>query len=126
VLPGDWFYSPIETAYSHGIIGGYGDGTFRPYNDVTRGQLSKMLVLAQGWTLLDPETGHFSDVPRGSAFYTYIETALSRNIISGYGDGTFRPGNNATRGQLAKMLYSALTGGESAPLASASLLCGLS
>jgi hypothetical protein len=115
VLPGDWFYSAVETAYSHGIVGGYADGTFRPYNEVTRGQLSKMLVLAQGWPLLDPETGHFFDVARGSAFYVYVETALSRAIISGYGDGTFRPGNNATRGQLSKMLYSALSIGDGAP-----------
>jgi len=115
VLPGDWFYSAVETAYGHGIVAGYADGTFRPYNEVTRGQLSKMLVLAQVWPLLDPERGHFSDVLKGSAFYTYIETALSRAIISGYGDGTFRSGNNATRGQLSKMLYSALTTGDCAP-----------
>jgi hypothetical protein len=105
---GDWFYGVVETAAYHGIIVGYGDGAFRPHNNVTRGQLCKIIVLARGWTPLDPETAHFSDVPRGSAFYTYVETAQARGVVSGYGDGTFRPNANATRGQLSKMLYTAL------------------
>ena len=37
------FYAAIETAYHHGLIGGYADGTFRPYADVTRGQAAKIL-----------------------------------------------------------------------------------
>ena len=36
-------------------------------------------------------------------------TAFNRNIISGYAGGIFRPGNNATRGQVAKIVYNALT-----------------
>ena len=108
VLPGDWFYEYVETAFAHGIIGGYPDGTFRPYANVTRGQLSKMLVLARCWPLLDPPVPHFSDVLPGSTFYTYIETAHYYGVVGGYGDGTFRPHNDATRGQLSKMLYGAL------------------
>ena len=42
-------------------------------------------------------------------FYGYIETAYNRGIISGYADGTFRPGNNATRGQISKIVYNAIT-----------------
>lgn len=108
VFPADWHYQYIETANFHGIITGYGDGAFRPQNNITRGQLSKVIVLASLWSLLDPEVPHFIDVPRGSTFYTYIETAYAHQIISGYGDGSFRPQLNATRGQYCKMLYVAL------------------
>ncbi|MFL5731643.1 MAG: S-layer homology domain-containing protein, partial [Chloroflexia bacterium] len=51
------------------------------------------------------------DVPTTDTFYTYIETAYSHNIISGYSCGTgtgcleFRPGNNATRGQISKIVF---------------------
>ena len=90
--------------YCHGVISGYADNTFRPYNNTTRGQLSKIVVLAEGWTLQNPPTGHFTDVAPGSAFYVYIETAYSHQIISGYADGTFRPNNNVTRGQLTKII----------------------
>jgi len=75
----------------------------------TRGQLSKIVVIAAGWALLDPPTPTFSDVPYGSKFYQYVETAYSRGIFSGYADGTFRPGNNATRGQIARIVYNAVT-----------------
>jgi hypothetical protein len=110
VAPTDWYYPYIETVLLHAIASGYPDGTFRPNNPVTRSQLCKMIALAQSWTLLDPPTPSFSDVPLGSAFYKYIETARAHALISGYGDGTFHPYENALRGQLSKMLYVALTG----------------
>jgi hypothetical protein len=103
-----WGYEYVETAFAHSIIAGYADGTFRPSNPVTRGQFTKILVLAEGWTLEDPPTATFTDVPRGSAFFPYVETALSHNLISGYADHTFRPGNGVTRAQLCKMLVQAL------------------
>ena len=102
------FYQFVETAAHEGLVSGYSDGTFRPGNDVTRGQLSKIVVIAAGWPLLDPPTPTFSDVPTGHTFYQYIETAFDRGIISGYADGTFRPGNNATRGQISKIVYNAI------------------
>ncbi len=51
---------------------------------------------------------HFWDVAVNSTFYPYVETALQHGIISSYGDNTFRPGNPATRGQIAKIVYQAL------------------
>jgi hypothetical protein len=109
--PGDWHYSYIEAAVARGVVAGYPDGTFRPNNPVTRGQLCKMIVLGREWPPSYPLTPSFSDVPRGSTFYGYIEAARERLVVSGYADGTFRPGNSATRGQLAKMLHTALTHG---------------
>jgi hypothetical protein len=109
VPSGSTFYGYIETAYNRGVISGYADGTFRPGSDVTRGQLSKIIVLAEQWAINTTGGPHFGDVAPGSAFYTYIETAYNRGIISGYADGTFRPGNNATRGQISKIAYNAVT-----------------
>ena len=63
---------------------------------------------AQGWTIDTSGGPHFTDVPASQTFYTYIETAYHHAIISGYADGTFRPGNNATRGQIAKIVYNAI------------------
>jgi hypothetical protein len=42
---GHWAYAYIHTAQSHGIAGGYPDGTFRPDTLVTRAQLAKMVAL---------------------------------------------------------------------------------
>jgi hypothetical protein len=108
------FFCYIESAYFRNIVSGYSCGPgcleFRPENNVTRGQLCKIVVLAMGWVVHCPITGHFTDVPPSDPFYCYIETAHEHGIISGYSDGTFRSGNPATRGQICKIVYEAITG----------------
>lgn len=130
---GSTFYSYVETAYSRGLVSGYtcgGPGEpcdpglrpyFRPGFNVSRGQIAKITVLAAGWVLANPTTPTFQDVPSGSVFYSYVETAYAHGIISGYtcgGPGEpcvsdnkpyFRPGFSATRAQICKLVYSAVT-----------------
>jgi 5'-nucleotidase/UDP-sugar diphosphatase len=101
------FFAYIETAYKHGAVTGYSDGTFRPYSDMTRGQLCKVIVLAAGWSLYTPAQPTFTDVSPANEFYQHIETAFFNGIVSGYADGTFRPQNYATRGQVAKIMHEA-------------------
>ncbi|MFL5732673.1 MAG: S-layer homology domain-containing protein [Chloroflexia bacterium] len=107
VPAGDPFARYIETAYSHGLVSGYEDGTFRPGNTITRGQVAKIVVEAASVKLENPSAPTFSDVPASSAFYRYIETAYARGFISGYADGTFGPGAVATRGQVSKLATNA-------------------
>lgn len=109
VPPDNPFYLYIETAYRHHIIAGYEDDTFRWGNEVTRGQLAKIIILAEGWPLYIPPTPHFVDVPVDHTFYKYIETANYYEVAVGYADGTFRPGNSATRGQISKIINFAVT-----------------
>ncbi len=97
-------YPYIETAYHHGVISGYADGTFHPGVPVTRGQMSKMIVIAMGWTIDTSGGPHFADVPPANPFYAQIETIYHHGTVSGYADGNFRWGNYLTRGQLAKVL----------------------
>jgi S-layer homology domain len=49
----------------------------------------------------------FSDVPEGSTFYPFVRCLACRGILTGYEDGTFRPGNSVTRAQLAKVVSNA-------------------
>jgi hypothetical protein len=101
------FASYIETAYANGLVSGYADGTYRPTNNVTRGQLAKIVVQAAKLNLDNPTTPSFSDVSVGSTFYRYIETAHSHGLLSGYLDGTFRAGLEANRGQVCKVTMNA-------------------
>jgi hypothetical protein len=126
VPPAQPFFAVIETAAAHNIVSGYGCGPggpgpcddqnrpyFLPNNNVTRGQLSKIDVIAAGWALLNPPTPTFTDVPQGSPFYTFVETAVCHGVVSGYANHTFQPNANATRGQIAKIVYLSLTSGQS-------------
>jgi hypothetical protein len=116
VQPTDYFYEPVRYMYCANIVSGYGDNTFRPYHNTTRGQLAKIVVLAEGWSLRNPPDATFVDVPVGSVFYQYVETAGAHGIIGGYPCGGlgepcdpqrrpyFRPNNNVTRAQITKMV----------------------
>ena len=92
---------------------------FRPNNNLTRGQLSKVIALARGYPTPAPPTPTFADVPSDYPFYVYIEAMAAHNIVSGYtcgGEGEpcpgryFRPANAATRGQLTKFVTLAYGG----------------
>ena len=85
------FYQYIETAAFNHIVDGYDDHTFRPYNNVTRGQLCKITVMGAGWTRINPSRPTFNDVPTNHPFYDYIETAACHHIIDGYANGSFLP-----------------------------------
>ena len=99
---------PNRVHIQHGIISGYSDGTCRPGDSVTRAQLCKVMVLAEGWTPLAPPVPTFSDVPTDHPFYAWVETAYTHGIISGYAGGIFLPGNHATRGQICKIVYNTI------------------
>src|SRR5207247_4044389 len=88
VHTGDYFYEAARWLYCRGVISGYGDGTFRPYNLTTRGQLAKIVVLAEGWYFYTPPTQSFVDVPMSHTFWQYIETAYQAGVASGYVCGT--------------------------------------
>ncbi len=102
------YYKYIETAKLRGIIDGYSDGTFRPTSIINRAQAAKMLVIAKGWTLVNPPNPTFPDMPSDNWAYSYVETAVSHGIIGGYDDGTFRPSDPLTRALLSKMLALAM------------------
>jgi hypothetical protein len=111
------FYSQIRCLACQGIMGGYSDGTFRPNNNVTRGQLSKIVANSAGFN--EPVSEQtFEDVPSSNTFYPYIERMAGRGIIGGYpcggvsepcgsGKPYFRPNANATRGQISKIVSEA-------------------
>jgi hypothetical protein len=99
-----YFYDYVYNLGSAGVINGYSDSTFRPFNNATRAQLVKMVVLAQGWEINTYGGPHFTDVPVDHPFYEYIETAVNRHVIVGYDDGTFGPYANVTRAQTMKIV----------------------
>ncbi|HMA37878.1 MAG TPA: S-layer homology domain-containing protein, partial [Chloroflexia bacterium] len=139
VPPSQPFFAMIETAAADAIVSGYACGGpgepcdslnrpyFRPSADVTRGQLSKIDVVAATWPLLAPAVGTFADVAPGSVFYRFVETAACHGVVSGYACGGpgepcdnlqrpyYRPYNNATRGQIAKIVDRSLGAGGACP-----------
>jgi hypothetical protein len=104
VTPDYWAYTYVQQLACSGIISGYPDGTFKPQNPTTRAQLTKMIVLSEGWTLANPDTPSFVDVDSSHLFYRYVETAFAHGVVHGYAGGLFKPDAYVTRAEVAKML----------------------
>ena len=84
-----------------GITVGYPDGTFRPQEDVGRGHLAAML--ARAGDLEASRSAGFTDTA-GTTHETAIDAVAEAAIARGFDDGTFRPGDPVTRGQMASFL----------------------
>jgi plastocyanin len=115
------FYTHIRCLACRFIISGYSDGTFRPNNDITRGQIAKIVSQSAGFS--DPPGQQiYEDVPPASPFFTWIQRLSNRGLVGGYPCGLvpeepcigpanrpyFRPNASATRGQLSKIVASAM------------------
>ena len=90
-----------------GIVTGFPDGTVRPREPVTRGQLALMLA-----RLLELDTAGeapFHDVAAGTSVSGAVGALADAGIVRGFADGTFRPGTAITRAEAASLLARALT-----------------
>lgn len=112
----DWAASEIEAANRAGIVTG-SNGSFKPYQNITRQQMAAMIVRALEY--VDPSIveGVKNDVKYADAksIHDYAKEPVSivsgLGIVSGRtenGKQLFAPTENATRAQAAKMLYNML------------------
>ena len=94
------------------VIDGYAEGDFRPTATLTRGAAAKIICnLILGPTAasaLVADAAPYSDVAANHPFAGYIAYCQKEGIISGYADGTFKPGNTLTGYAFMKMLLGAL------------------
>ena len=100
VNAGDWFNNAISTLSNAGIVTGYNDGTFRPNQPITRGEMAKIIAnfanLSKGGKTFSDLSGHWSK--------TYVELAAGNGWIAGYPDGSFRPDQKITRAETVTMI----------------------
>lgn len=92
-----WAANYIGFMQQFGIINGY-NGSFRPNDPVTRAEFA---AIASRFEKLTEGTASFTDVPSTHWAAKYINFAATRGWVTGYEDGTFRPGNPITRAEVA-------------------------
>ena len=97
-----------KALYSEGIITGSeknGKLYFNPDSSLTRAQAAAMIgrTQAKGYAEVELTFTDNGKIPAYAA--PYIRTMTAQGVISGYSDGSFKPNNNITRGQMAKILY---------------------
>lgn len=92
-----WASKYISYLVANGTLEGYGDGTFRPDNEITYAELTKILVDITGYSVYGEQMGGY---PSG-----YIMYAASLGITEGV---NFENNDNATRSDAAIMLNNTL------------------
>lgn len=101
------FYEPVYSLYLKEIYEGkYSEDAdallIYPLKNVTRGDAAYMLYHFLGLTYIDGKD--FSDVSKTNEYYNAIETLSALKVLDGFPDGTFRPNDVLTRGQMSKII----------------------
>ncbi|TWT07006.1 SH3 domain-containing protein [Planococcus sp. CPCC 101016] len=99
----------IQSAVDKGIITGNSDGTFRPYDTMTRGEMAFLLSRAFNYS----KTGNvfFTDIKTDSSsasLYTAVNKIATAGVSNGTGTGTYSPNSKLIRGEFAIFLARAL------------------
>ena len=101
-----WASETIDQWSEYGFVSGYGDGTFRPLDEITRAEFA---VLAYNAFSLESKFGlNFSDVKSSDWFYDSVVKMSKLGYITGYEDGTFRPNAPIKRSEAVAIIANIL------------------
>ena len=104
-----WYADDINIAYQAGYFTGTSETTAGPMGRVTREQAAVLLGRNLRLQGIPGVNSDFSDVwQMGNWSRGMVQECAELGIIQGYADGSFRPKNYITRGQMAKILYTML------------------
>ncbi|OAS15093.1 chondroitinase-B domain-containing protein [Paenibacillus oryzisoli] len=106
-IPNHWASDVISRAAAKGIVNGYGDGSFKPDEPMTRIQFAAMLVRALGLKA-EASTTPFADgadIPPWAV--GELGAALKAGILQGYEDDSLRPNKAINRTEMVAMLIRA-------------------
>lgn len=100
------YYKAIKEFTDKGILEGYNDGTFKPNQSISRVEALKVIIKAfeiDFSDLDDADLKKFTDIDKNEWYFPFIVSGLKNNIIEGYTDGTFKPGNQVLMAEALKM-----------------------
>lgn len=90
----------IKELAKKGIINGMGGGIYAPQGNLTRAQITKIMVESLGHQEAEYKGG-FSDVNASDWFAGYVQAAVDAGIFIGYPGGTFNPDQVISRQEMA-------------------------
>ena len=100
-----WAKTYIDFVTARELFKGTDENVFSPNLTMTRAMFVTVLGRMANVDTANYDGSSFRDVPKNFWCGAYVEWAADNGIVSGYGDGSFRPNNPVTREQMAKILY---------------------
>jgi hypothetical protein len=102
-IKGQWAEKTIDTFVKLHVIAGYGDGTFHPNGNITRAEFASIISRVFDISGSAGNSVALNDV--GSHWAKdAIEKLASAGVLSGYGDGTFKPDKTISREEMVVIL----------------------
>ena len=100
----------IEYLYDMGILQGYGNGYYGPYNTLTRAEACAITtrMMVESYEIRKSSVSAFTDVDNTAWYREYVDTAHREGFMNGYGDGTFGPEDDVTYAQFATIVLNML------------------
>ena len=119
-VPNTYFgYLYIESGYAVRLLSGYTAAQcaaanaafpcYLPNRPITRAELTRLVVGAAHYILINPPNPDFVDVPTDNFAYQYIETAYSKGVVHGIDATHFAPNRNIRRDEMAQIIYAGIT-----------------
>ena len=110
-----WGYVAVQSAYKSGFISGFPDNTFKPTENVQRAQV--IVSLVNGLELSGGDVESLTKFSDHTSIPEYakdgVVTALAKELIVSYpSPDKLEPTRDATRAEVAVMIYQALVNGE--------------
>jgi len=105
VFETDWFYQAVRIVNEAGLFGGTSANTFSPGMTMTRGMMVTALHRLAKLPAASTNYNFFADVASDIWYSNAVMWAASEGIVNGFGDGTFRPGEEITREQMAVLFF---------------------
>ena len=104
----DWYYSYVMALYENNIVNGVSDNCFGVNELLTRQDMCTILArIMEINDSADIKDCYLADIDSAS---DYAKAAIismnSMGYVNGYDDGSFRPYNNTTRAEAAKLIFS--------------------
>jgi hypothetical protein len=96
-----WAFESITKMTKEGLMSGYRNGTFKPNDPLSREEAASLFSKMLGDTPSIMLASSFSDITSDRWSSLAIESVARANIISGYGDSTYRPEQYMSRQEFA-------------------------
>ncbi len=101
VSPQFWAYNSITKMTKEGFMSGYKNGTFKPNDPLSREEAASLFSKMIGEPPSIMLASSFTDITSDRWSSLAIESVARANIISGYGDKTYRPEQYMSRQEFA-------------------------
>lgn len=94
----------INTLATYDLVNGYGDGTFRPDNSITRAEFCAMLANVLALDLPPISESAFFDVGISDWYAPAVHALHKNGLVTGYGEGSFHPNNVISQQEIVSVL----------------------